>query len=105
MEETPNITTPQAKPITPQATTGSSTGSSTEPSMKDRQKQVPERVNSQGQKTEGARLAQEERPRAEDAQPQGPVKGFVKGKAKKWAMGAAFGGSIGAGGIISYFLS
>ena len=71
-------------------------------SMRQRQQQVNQRVGLQGQELPKPRLAGG---RQKAPAPLAPVAGAAKKAAKKWAKIALPLGSVGAGGILGYFLS
>lgn len=109
MEEK-KFTPPSVKPLSPigapkqsRAERGAPTGAPTGKSTRENQKQVNRRMDTRGNQLPGPRLAQDRRPQAPGIA--GTVGKAAKSKAMKWAMGAAFGGSLGAGGIIGYFIS
>ena len=87
---------------THEASPGESGEPAEEPTMRQRQQQVNQRVGLQGQKLPGPRLKEG---RQKPLAPIAPVAGAAKKAAKKWAKIALPLGSVGAGGILGYFLT
>ncbi len=73
-------------------------------SMKELQRQVPKRVDRQGNPAQGPRLAQPQRPQLNPAV--GPEQSRrAKEGISKWVVWAAGGGTVGLTGLATWFLT
>jgi len=74
------------------------------PSMRDRQKQIGNRVNPDGQDVTQPRLAQQQRPRMNDQKSTISGTKPAKSSAKKWIIGI-IGGSAATGGLVGWLIN